>query len=305
MVLIVLCYALLASTFTLAKATLEYAKPFFVIGFRMTIAGSIMLGYLFLFQRKYLTLNKNDIFPFLRVAFFHVYLAFTCEFWALQYVTSSKTCLIYALTPLIAAILAYMLLNERLGMKKVIGLCLGFAGMIPILIIQSAPGELGMNLLRISLPEMILLVAVVSATYAWFGIKDLMGKGHSLIMVNGFAMLIGGLAVFATSAIFEGFSPLPISNVPLFLKYVFALILASNILFYNFYGWLLKKYSITFLTFVGFLTPIFAAGFGWFFLGEQITWHYGISLIAITSALYLFYKEESQSALAQPMPPRS
>ena len=54
MVLIVLCYALLASTFTIAKATLEYAKPFFVIGFRMTVAGSIMLGYLFFFGRKYL-----------------------------------------------------------------------------------------------------------------------------------------------------------------------------------------------------------------------------------------------------------
>ena len=177
--------------------------------------------------------------------------------------------------------------------------------MIPILIIQSAPGELGMNLLRISLPEAILLIAVVSATYAWFGIKDLMGKGYSLIMVNGFAMFVGGLAVFATSVVFEGVSPLPVSNFPLFLKYVFALILTSNILFYNFYGWLLKQYSITFLTFVGFLTPIFAALFGWFFLGEQITWHYGASLAAIAVALYLFYKEETAQKSLQPMPPRS
>lgn len=292
MFLIVLLYALLASTFVFAKNALDYAQPIFLIGFRMTLAGSLLLGYLLLFKRDWLKIKKTDLFIFARVAFFHVYLAFICEFWSLQYLTSSKTNLIYSLTPFIAATLSYFLLKERLSKKKIMGLVLGVAGICPILVLQTSAFEANVEFMHISLPDVVLLMAVTSASFAWFDIKKLMNKGYSLIMINGAAMLTGGIGAFLTSFATEEFDPAPISDFWPFLKYVLILILLSNVIFYNMYGTLLKKYSITFLTFAGFLCPLFGTFFGWFFRGEAITWHYWVSLSAITMALFIFYREE-------------
>ncbi|MCK4265158.1 DMT family transporter [Candidatus Babeliales bacterium] len=294
MILIILVYAILASTFTLAKASLQYSKPFFLIGCRMILAGTFLLGYLALFKRKALYITKNDLLLFLKVALTHVYIFFIFEFWALSFpsLSSSKTSLIFTSTPFVAAFLSYLLLGERLSLTKIMGMALGIIGLAPVLVLQVDPLEAGKEFFRFSFPEAILLIAVVSGAYAWFDIKKLMSKGYSLLLINGFAMLVGGIGAFLTSSLVEGFTPFPVSNIFQFSKYVLALILVSNIVFYNFYGWLLKRYSFTLLSFAGFLTPLFAAFYGWFFLGETITWHYYFSLVVVFIALYIFYKDE-------------
>lgn len=287
MALIVLLYALCASTFVFAKYTLDYAAPIFTIGFRMTLAGLLLLGYLFFFQREKLKIKKRDLLLFLRVALFHIYVAFIAEFWSLQYLPSSKTNLIYSLTPFIAALLAYFLLKERLTSKKIVGMSLGVLGLFPIMFMQDST-----ELVHFSWPEIVLLIAVTSASYAWFAIKQLMDKGYSLLAINGSAMLIGGIGAFITSFLTEGFTPSPVKDFWPFFQYVGILIFLSNVIFYNMYGWLIKRYSITFVTFAGFLCPLFGTFFGWFFRNEAITWHYWFSLGTIITALSIFYREE-------------
>lgn len=296
MLLVVLLYAVLASTFTIAKTALAYAKPFFLIGFRMTLAGLLLLGYLYFFKREKFYLQKKDWLLFAKVSLFHIYFAFILEFWALQYISSSKTNLIYSATPFIAAILSYFLLKERLGLQKFLGMLIGVLGLIPIFLTQTDIRESGMQLFSMSLPEVVLLFAVVSAAYAWFVVKQLMDKGYSLLMINGVAMLVGGILSFFTSIAFEGVSTSPVFDFWPFLIWTLLLILVANIIVYNFYGWLLTKYSITFVISAGFLCPIFGAFYGWFFLNEQITWHYFVSLVCVMVGLFLFYRKEIKKA---------
>ena len=299
MLLVVVLYAILALTFVFAKEALAYAQPVFLIGVRMLLAGLLLLGYQYVFNRTRFLLNKEDAWLFAKTALFHIYFAFVLEFWALQYLTSSKTNLMYSATPFIAALLSYVLLGERLSIKKIGAVCIGLVGLVPVLVLQASPGELGGELWRFSLPEVVLLGAIVSSAYAWFLVKKLMGRGYSLVMINGVAMLYGGILALSTSLIVEvalplqrgQFAPL-VSNLPSFLFWIFLLIIAANVVVYNLYGWLLHTYSITFLTFAGFLCPIFGAFFGWLFLDEVITWHYVASLGMVTGALYLFYQEE-------------
>jgi drug/metabolite transporter (DMT)-like permease len=58
------------------------------------------------------------------------------------------------------------------------------------------------------------------------------------------------------------------------------------------YAWLFKHYSITLVTSAGFLCPIFGTFYGWFFLGEKITWHYFAALVLVAIGLAIFYKAE-------------
>jgi drug/metabolite transporter (DMT)-like permease len=71
-----------------------------------------------------------------------------------------------------------------------------------------------------------------------------------------------------------------------------AIILISNIICHNIYGYLLKQYTATFIAFTGFLAPLFSALYGWAFLNERITWHFYASSFIVFIGLAIFYKEE-------------
>lgn len=304
MIAIIAIYALLATTFVIAKLALAFAHPFFLIGVRMTLAGLILGGWLALTSRKKLLIQREDLYSFLKITFFHIYLAFSCEFWALQSLSSAKTNLIYTSTPFIAAILSYFILAERLSWKKSLGLVLGLVGLMPVTFTHDDIVATGW--FHEMLPECILMIAVVSASYAWFEIKKMMNKGYSLVWINGFAMLLGGIGSLLTSFIFFGTESFHVSQPFEFFKYVALMIVVSNLIFYNAYAWLMKKYSITFLTFAGFLSPVFGAIYGHTLLGESIGWQYFCSLALITLALYIFYKEESRThklAINETAPP--
>jgi drug/metabolite transporter (DMT)-like permease len=54
----------------------------------------------------------------------------------------------------------------------------------------------------------------------------------------------------------------------------------------------MKHYTATFISFAGFIVPIFAGLIGWGFLNEKITWHFYASCLIILFGLYLFYQDE-------------
>jgi drug/metabolite transporter (DMT)-like permease len=291
MFLVVLLYAILSSTFFIAKKALMYSPPFFLIGTRMTLAGLILLGYIFFKSPKKLHIKKRDILMVFNVAFFHIYFSFMCEFWALQYLSALKTTLIYSATPFIAALLSFFILKERLSIIKIVGIIIGIGGLFPVLLVQAQEIEVSMELYNISIPEVVLFLAVISSAYAWFIVTDLIKRGYGLVVINGFAMLIGGIMSLCTTFIVEGFT-CPISDFWPFIFWMLLLIFTANVVAFNFYGWLLTKYSITFLTFSGFLCPSFGTIYEWLFMKGTISWHYFASLICIALGLYIFYKDD-------------
>lgn len=292
MLTVVFMYAVLAATFTVAKKALSYANPYFLIAFRMTVAGTLFLGLQYLFNRKKFFLRREDIFLFLKTSFFYIYLAFIPEFWALSRLTSSKVVIIYSITPFVAATLAYFLASERLTRIKVVGMIVGTLGVIPLLITTDQAGVTAAELFKVSAAEGVLLIAVFAGAYGWFPVKKLMNKGYSLPMINGVTMLVGGLGALVTSFAIEGVFTTHIFDFGPFLFWVLLLIILANGIFYNMYGWHLRTYSFTLLSFAGFLCPLFGTFYGWAFLREAVTWHHGASLLLIGSGLYLFYREE-------------
>ena len=128
-------------------------------------AGIIFLSLQYLFARKNFYIKREDWWPFIRTAFFYIYLAFVPEFWALQRLTATKVVIIYSITPFIAATLAYFLVSEKLTRLKVLGMIIGTLGVIPLLMTPDnsiATAEF----FRISIAEGVLLLAVVAGAIA-------------------------------------------------------------------------------------------------------------------------------------------
>jgi len=308
MILVILLYFLFASTFTLGKAALSYVTPFLFIGMRMIVGGIVLLLYYRFFLNKRLMIQKKDYHLFIRIIIFHIFCAYALEYWALDYVHSAKACLLYNLSPFITALLSYALYDQRLSYQQISGLIIGFLAFIPILIAQT-PQELnGWHLSFISGYELALIASVISSAYGWLIMKNLINKGYSFIMVNGIGMTGGGLLALILSFSKEGL-PL-LKNVAIFSPtlarhygtfgesiimlcvYSLALIIIANIICYNLYGYLLNRYSPTFLSFAGFLTPLFAALLGWICLSEPVTWHFFLTIGLVIIGLYLFHEKK-------------
>ncbi len=293
MLLIAFEYLILASTFTVAKEVLSYSPYLFLLTTRFFVGAFLLLGCMQYLRKVEWKKVWGDRWLFLLAGILHIYLAFVLEFWSLQYVSSAKTSLIYAMTPFITAVLSYFLYKERLSAFQWLGIFVGTIGMAPIFLTHDSGNSL--ELLCVSMPELVLCLAVTSAATAWFVVKALMARGHHLVVVNGMAMGIGAILCGGTMMVAMPHAWQQVSDWQQFWAWLLLLIFLSQIVGYNLYSWLLTRYSMTFMTLCGFLCPLFSAILGAAFLGESITWHYWASLGAVSVGLSLFTRGGSQS----------
>lgn len=293
MFLVVLLYALFASVFTIAKVGLGYTEPFFFVGSRMLMAGILMLAYQLCVRQEKIQMNKKIVWRLFLLALFNIYLTNMFEFWSLKYLTSFKTCFIYSLSPFLSALFSYFILSEVLTVKKWAGLIIGFLGLLPILLSQTDLENAAGHLLFLSWPELSMLSAVICSVYGWILLRQCVNEnGNSPIMANGVSMTIGGIMALVQSYFVENWNPVPVLEFLPFFECAILLIIISNLICYNLYGYLLRQFSATFMSFAGFTTPIFTAIFGWFVLNESVGISFYLSFVVVFCGLFIFYFEE-------------
>lgn len=308
--LVIILFALFASLFTLSKSALEFSEPFFLIGSRMTFAGILLLLHQVIFNRKNFKIKLNHLLPLLILGLVSIYITNIAEIWGIQFMSSAKACLIYSLSPFVASLFAYWILKETLTLKKWVGLIIGFVGLIPILFTQTSSGDLAKDLLFFSWGELSLIIAVFASVYGWILLKKIVSEyQYTPMLANGFSMLIGGtIALFHSYLSGEQWTPAPVLNnqYAAFIECALWMTLISNVICYNLYGYLLKRFSATFMSLAGLITPLFASLFGWYFLDEVITWHFFASMTLFSIGLTLFYQEElAQNFVAPPSDSKS
>lgn len=293
--LVILLYALFASLFTLQKNALQYTEPFFLIGARMLFAGVVLLLFvLWRYRAAGLKIKLGHIKWIVVLGLSNIYLTNILEIWAIKHMMSSKACLLYSLSPFVSALIAYLVLNERLSAKKALGMGVGFLGILPIIFAQTQ-GELSSGKLFVfTLAELALFGAVIFSVYGWIVLKKVVSEyNYSMLVANGYSMLFGGLLALGHSYVVgEGWAPIPVSDGQAFVVNMLIMCLISNLICYNLYGHLLKRFSATFMSFAGLVTPLFASLFGFLFLGEVVTWHFYIAMGLFALGLLFFYRQE-------------
>jgi len=293
MILVIILQALFAFCFVIFKKTLAYGEPFFLVGLRMLLSGVVLLTYSFFVAKQSIRYTRNVILFILLGAVFNVYITNAFELWGLQYVSAAKTSFIYNFSPFLAAFFSYLFLQETLTPKKWLGLLLGFIGFIPVLIAHS-PQELSTCMVGfISVAEMAIIAAAIATALGWVAIKKLVyDERVPVAFANGSTMLLGGILSMANSMAIETWSPLPSNDLLAVLAYTVLGASLSCLFCYNLYTILLKRYSATFMSFSGLLTPLVTAVAGWFLLGETITWYFVLSFCLVSLGLFIFYMDE-------------
>lgn len=292
--LVVVLFFLFASLFGLSKEALNFSAPFFLIGSRMFISGISILIYLFIRNPKSLLIKLKDFKYFILLSFFGIYITNISEICGLEHMNSAKACLIYSLSPFIAILTSFLLLNEKPKKNKFLGLCVGFVGLLPIFTREI----FNQQYFHISISDILLLVAVFSSVYGWTLLKKIVDIEYNHITANGISMAIGGsFALVHSYLIGESWDPFPIMQIKPFIYNTLCMCIISNLVCYNLFGYLLKFYSVTLMSFAGLMTPIFATFLGWYFLNEPMLIQYFMSIIIFSIGLIIFHLEDGGSAI--------
>lgn len=293
--LVILMYAGWSSMFSLGKMALEHSPPLFLTATRMLLAGVLLLGFMAFKNRKAFKFTPKQFISICLLALFSIYLTNAFEFWSLQHMTAAKTCFIYSLSPFFSALFSYLHFGEKMNGRKWIGMLIGFVGIVPVLAIQKGSSELLSGLLYLSWPELAMMAASVCTVYGWVLLR-LVVKDSTMspLMANGASMFIGGIFALVHSYFVEAWNPLPVASsaaMP-FTQGLLVMTLISNIICYNIYGLMLRRFTATFLSFMGVLSPIFASIMGWIFLGESISPIIFLSTAIVSFGLWLIYSAE-------------
>lgn len=294
-ILVALLFATWSSIFSFGKMALEYSPPIFLTGFRMLLASVLLLGYLFIAKRSSFRLSGKQIFSFAVLGFFSVYLTNILEFWGLQYLTAAKACFIYSLSPFFAAFFSYLHFKEKMNSRKWIGMTIGLVGVLPVILYQSNSEEMLHAFSIFSWPSLALMGAALAAVYGWVLLRLLVkDTSVSPMLANGSSMFFGGAMALAHSLFADSWSPVPIEmgHFGAFMKVTLLITLISNIICYNLYGMMLKRFTATFLSFMGLLSPIFASLHGWIFLNEPLSWTIFLSTGILLLGLWIVYAAE-------------
>ena len=270
--LAVLMYMLWSTIFPLTKMTLVHAPPLFLTGTRMAIAGLILLAFLAIRNWISIKINLKQFLSLSVLALFSVYLANMFECWGLQQLTAAKTCFIFSLGPFFSALFSYIHFGEVMNRRKWIGMLIGFGGILPVLFMQKGGNELLTSVPLLSWAELSAMAASLCAVYGWVILRKIV-MNISPTLANGWSMLIGGAFALIHSLVVDSWTPIPVARSEWlgFGEMVFIMIFISNLLCYNLYGALLKRFTATLLSFLGLFSPIFASLSSWAILGEPLS----------------------------------
>lgn len=290
---IIVLFFVWSLAFPLGKMMLGCAPPIFLTAIRMLFAAGLLVGYALL-RNKIGKLSRRIILGLFLLGFFNIYLTNILEFWSLSQISAAKTCFLYSLSPFLTAILSYFHFKEKMTFMKGLGLSIGFLGFIPTIINKDFT-ELSLNgIFVFSWPEISMFFAVFFSVYGWILLRILVKDQVSPLVANGLSMLIGGVLALMTSFYLDSWNPTPVAHGtwPTLLGLIVVLTIVSNIFCYNLYGFLLKRYTATFLSLFGLLSPVFASLHSWILLGEVPSLPIFTSTGIVILGLFIVYKEE-------------
>lgn len=286
-------YALYSTSLPMSKYLLRFSAPLFLAAVRMLLAGTILFVGTFSLRGRTFFIKKEHRWLYIHSIFFGVYLKYLLRNWSLDFMPVAKLAFLLNCSPFIAALFSYLWFKERMSKKQWIGLIVGFFGIMPLVVLKTNQETHLAEFFYVSWPELILFISLVCHTYGLILARQLMRfEGYSPTFMNASNTLGAGLLAVPTAWALEGW--FPVTQPVTFCCGLVMLCLISNVICHTFYYNLVKRYSVTFISFTEFISPFFVMFYGWLFLNEVVTWHYFASGFTVLFGLYLFYQDELQ-----------
>jgi|GEM_PF-1426747 len=299
MVDLICVYAIFAGVFVFGKKAVLNSDPFFLTAVRLIPAGFLLVVFSRLLRESLPKIKRKTIPLFAGLALFY-FLMDAFRFISLKYVPASHAALLSSLTPFITALVAHLMFKEVFPFKKLAALFLGLVAVLPLMIqnLQRSTAPSAETSFQVVTGYAAMLVCVLSIVFAVFLLKEILEKEkYPVIFSMGTALFFGGCASCIVSFFLEPWNPLPLRNPQETVPLILFIFVTHNMISQPLYGYLVRKYPVTLVTFASLVTPITSAILSFFLYDQPIGYTFTFSVVTLAAAFFLFYHEEKKEGL--------
>lgn len=225
----------------------EVYKQVLFAGYRFFLA-SLMLAAFLVIKEQRIAFTKGSLPALLQVGFFQTTLQYVLFYIGLSYSTGIQGSIITGSSTFFSIILAhYMYNNDRINKRRLIGLLLGFTG---VMLASSTKGALRFSF---GLGELVLLLSAFSNSLGGILAKN-RASAMDTVYLTSYQMMLGSFVLLLLGASGAGWKPFHFTGLSLLYLIYLAFLSAAGFALWN---TLLKYNKVGKVSMYFFLVPVF------------------------------------------------
>jgi drug/metabolite transporter (DMT)-like permease len=272
------------STWLVIKIGLEIIPPLFGAGLRFLIASALLL-VLIKTRGVNIPWDKRAKRLYLIVALTSFSVPFALVYWGEQFIPSGLTSILFAVYPFMVALFSFMSLkDERITAVKVIGIILGFTGIVVVF-----SNDIGANNPNAFSGMAAILVSAVFQAFSVIVIKKMAHETHPFAIT--FVPMIYSSVILLTAAVLVE-DVIHIQWTTKAVLSIFYLGIFGSVVTFVSYFWLLKRVEAVLLSLTAFITPIVAIILGVFLLDERFSSKLFLGAMLVLGGIIIANRED-------------
>jgi drug/metabolite transporter (DMT)-like permease len=266
------------------KIGLFSLPPFMAAGIRFLIAFFLLVFYAKIKELRFPKGLKMHFF-FFWFGILNFTGGYALVYWGEKYIPSGLASVLFSVMPFYVLFLSiWFLPQEKIKLKKIIGVVLGFVGVIIIFADQLNFKNLNSDLMY---GMTAVIVAPLFSSFGTITAKRVGARFHPVVLTT-IPMLYSCISFFILALIFERqLNPIFDFNAIFSIIY---LALAGTAIAFMLYFWMLRNTSAVLMSMITFITPPLALVWGWLLLDERISFLLVVGLISIFIGIILVRK---------------
>ncbi|MFH1426917.1 MAG: DMT family transporter [Patescibacteria group bacterium] len=278
-----------ASTFAATKIVLVEIAPITLAFLRFLIASVILVIAVWLTKQSKQLKNafKQDTPFFLLLGLTGIALMFILENFAIKFTSTSEAAIIMNSDPILIAILAYFFISEKFNKYKVLGILLGFVGVLIVIFNKTDFASL------IKTQSFLGNMLALTSSFAWaiytIMIKKRVDK-YGPTIVTTIASIFGAIFLLIAMFLFEGLPNFGSYTMNSWLLVLYLGVIVSGLSFFL-WNYALKHFEASKVGMYWFLVPVIAVIIGILLFKEELTTQMIIGTLLIFTGIYLTEKK--------------
>lgn len=275
--LLIILAIIWGGSFFFVGVAVEALPPLTIVSLRVSLAALSLLSIVY-FTGASMPTDLKVWVAFIFMSILNNVIPFSLIVWGQTHIASSLASILNATTPMFTIIAAHFLTkDERMTNNKIIGVLIGFAGVVIMLGLESLKG----------LDESVFAQLAVLGAAISYSLAGIYGRRFSLLGINPVVTATGqvlssSLILIPLALFYDKPFALPIPGVEVWFA-ILGLALISTAFAYILYFRILSTAGATNLLLVTLLIPVSATLLGTVILGEQLELKHilGLGLISI------------------------